>query len=149
MPLCQIFSGDCHLERLIIELPALVNYEVVKGRTFGDFIGFMAKDIQTKIEPLTTGGSGIGCNIDHTDVARKLRQLTSYLETGYKETTKNSLRLTILNGSPEEDIKERIKDLVEDTLETRFDRIVKEVETLMRKFENGEKKECFMELYSK
>ncbi len=33
-------------------------------------------------------------------------------------------------------------------METRFDRIVKEVETLMRKFENGEKKECFMELYS-
>ncbi len=142
------FPGDCHLERLIIELPALVNYEVVTDRTLGDFISNMAKDIQTRIEPLTTG-SGIDCSIDHTDVARKLRQLTSYLETGYKETTKNSLRLAILNGSPDEDIKERIKDLVEDTLETRFDRIVKEVETLMRKFENGEKKECFMELYSK
>ncbi len=129
-------------------MPALVHNEVVKDRTFGDFIGYMAKDIQTRIEPLTTG-SGVDCSIDHTDVARKLRQLTSYLEIGYKETTKNTLRLSILNGSPEEDIKERIKDLVEDTLENRFDRIVKEVETLMRKFENGEKKECFMELYSK
>ncbi len=125
----------------------MVNYEVVKDRTLGDCIGYMAKDIQTRIEPLTTG-SGIDCSIDHTDVARKLRQLTSYLETGYKETTKNSRRLSI-NGSPEEDIKERIKAIVEDTLETRFDRIVKEVEKLMRKFENGEKKECFMELYSK
>ncbi len=126
----------------------MVNYEVVKDRTFGDFIGYMAKDIQTGIEPLTTG-SGVDCSIDHTDVARQLRQLTSYLETGYKEAVKNSLRFTILNGSPEEDIKERIKDLVEDTLETSFDRIVKELETLMRKFENGEKKECFMELYSR
>ena len=134
------------MERLIIELPALVNYEVVKDRTLGDLIGYMAKEIQTRIEPMTTG---VDCSIDNTDVARKLRQLTSYLETGYKETTKNSLRLAILNGSPEEDIKERIKDLVEDTLEARFDRIVKEVENLMRKFENGEKKECFMELYSK
>ena len=129
-------------------MPALVHNEVVKDRTFGDFIGYMAKDIQTRIEPLTTG-SGVDCSIDHTDVARKLRQLTSYLEIGYKETTKNTLRLSILNGSPEEDIKGRIKDLVEDTLENRFDRIVKEVETLMRKFENCEKKECFMELYSK
>ncbi len=112
----------------------MVNYEVVKDRTFGDFIGYMAKDIQTRIEPLTTG-SGVDCSMDRTDGARKLGQLTSYLETGYKETTKNSHRLPILNGSPEEDIKERIKDLVQDTLETRFDRIVKEVEKLMRKFE--------------
>ena len=126
----------------------MVNYEVVKDRTFGDFIGYMAKDILTRIEPLTTG-SGVDCSIDRTDVARKLRQLTSYMETGYKETTKNSLRLMLLNGSPEEDLDERIKDLVQDTFENGFDRIVKEVETLMRKFENGEKKECFMELYSK
>ncbi len=63
---------------------------------------------------------------------------------------KNSLtRLTILNGSPGEDVKERTKDLAEDTLETRFDRIVKEVEKLMRKFENGEKRNSFMELFSK
>ncbi len=141
------FPGDCHLERLITELPALVNLEVVKDRTFGNFIGYMAKDIQTRIEPLTTR-SGVDCSIDHTDVTRKLPQLTSYLKTGYKEAVKNSLGFTVLNGSPEEDVKESIKDLVEDTLETRFDRIVKEVETLMRKFENGEKKECFMELYS-
>ncbi len=74
----------------------MVNYEVVKDRTFGYFIGYMAKEIQTRIELLTTG-SGVDCSIDHTGVARKQRQLTSYLETGYKETTKNSLRLTILN----------------------------------------------------
>ncbi len=84
--LMVLLTGDCHLERLIIELPALVNVEVIRDRTFGDFIGYMAKDIQTRINPLTTGGSSIDCTIDHTEVEKKLRQLTSYLETGYKDT---------------------------------------------------------------
>ncbi len=84
--LIVLLTGDCHLERLIIELPALVNVEVIRDRTFGDFIGYMAKDIQTRINPLTTGGSSIDCTIDHTEVEKKLRQLTSYLETGYKDT---------------------------------------------------------------
>ena len=136
--LIVLLTGDCHLERLIIELPALVNVEVIRDRTFGDFIGYMAKDIQTRINPLTTGGSSIECTIDHTDVEKKLRQLTSYLETGYKET----LEQHFPDNSAERRKMEKI-------LETRFQKIVDEVEKLMRKFETGERKECFMELYSK
>ena len=93
----------------------------------------MAKDIQSRIKPLTTGGSSIDCTVDRTDVARALRQLTAYLETGYKETLKLNF--------PE-------KTIVEKILAPRFQEIVEEVEKLMRKFETGENKECFMELYS-
>ena len=147
LDILQNIGGDCHLEHLIMELPALVRNKVVEGRTFGDLVGYLAKDINTRIEPLTTGGSGVKCRIEHTEVARKLGQLTSYLETGYKGTMKNSLDSRRVDNYPDEETKLRIKDLVEDTLETRFDKIVKEVEKLMKKFENGEKKECFTELY--
>ncbi len=123
---------------MIIELPALVNVEVIGDRTFGDFIGYMAKDIQTRIKPLTTGGSSIDCAIDHTDVSKKLRQLTSYLETGYKETFEQNLR----ENTPG-------RKAIQNVIETRFQKIVEEVEKLMRKFEIGESQECFMELYSK
>ncbi len=136
-------SGDCHLERLIIELPALANIEVIKDRTFGDFIGYMAKDIQTRIKPLITGGSSIDCTIDHTDVARKLRQLTSYLETGYKETLEQHFPETSTVTEQRE-----IKNLKK-FLETRFENIVEDVENLMREFEKGETEKCFMRLYSK
>ncbi len=138
-------SGDCHLERLIIKLPALANIEVIKDQTFGDFVGYMAKDIQTRIEPLTTGGSSIDCTIDHTDVARKLRQLTSYLETGYKETLEQNFPQTSTTPKEEKELKKDIKKF----LETRFANIVEDVENLMREFENGETKKCFMRLYSK
>ncbi len=121
-----------------MELPSLVNVEVIRDRTLGDFIGYMAKDIQTRIKPLTTGGSSIDCTIDHTDVAKNLRRLTSYLETGYKETLENAF----LENSPQ-------KKEMENILKPRFQKIVNEVEKLMRKFENGESKECFTELYSK
>ncbi len=140
----SFFPGDCHLERLIIDLPALANIEIIKDNTFGDFIGYMAKDIQTRIKPLTTGGSSIDCTIDHTDVARKLRQLTSYLETGYKETLEQNVPETSTTTEQRE-IKKDIKKF----LETRFENIVEDVENLMREFEKGETKKCFMRLYSK
>ncbi len=122
----------------------MANIEVIKDRTFGDFISYMAKDIQTRIKPLTTGGSSIDCKIDHTDVARTLRQLTSYLETGYKETLEQHFPETSTTTEQRE-----IKKNIEKVLETRFENIVEDVENLMREFEKGETEKCFMRLYSK
>ncbi len=121
----------------------MANIEVIKDRTFGDFISYMAKDIQTRIKPLTTGGSSIDCTIDHTDVARKLRQLTSYLESGYKKTLEQHFPETSTTTEQRE-----IKKDMKKFLETRFENIVEDVENLMREFEKGETEKCFMRLYS-
>ncbi len=128
-----------------MDLPALAKIEVLNDQTFGDFIGYMAKDIQTRIKPLTTGGSSIDCTIDRTDVARKLRQLTSYLETRYKETLEQHFLETSSTPDEAQELKKEIKTV----LKTRFENIVEDVENLMREFEKGETKKCFMRLYSK
>ncbi len=129
--------GDCHFERLMAVLPAMVDVEVAKEDTLAELLSNVAVYVKVTVLPLTTGGL-LHCNPDKTrDVHRHLQQLESYMEKDFKETTE---RLST-NGP--------LKESIEEILEGPFANIVTEVETLRRKFQKGEEKETYMQPFGK
>ncbi len=113
-------------------LPAMVDVEVAKEDTLAELLSNVAVYAKVTVLPLTTGGL-LHCNPDKIpDVQRHLKQLESYMENGFKETTDR------LSNGP-------LKKSIDEILEGPLGNIVTEVEILRRKFQKGEERETCMQ----
>ncbi len=110
---------------------------VVTEQTFGNVLRNIAKVTQTTLEPLTTGGRSVACRIQLEEVETALKRMEAYLTEGFKETIRGS------SLNPE------VKGRIMERIETGFDHIVRDIETLRRTYENGEPTECFKALFGK
>ncbi len=121
----------------MMDLPSLVDIEVAKDCTFGNFLLKMATYTQTYIRPLSTGGSTLNCNVDKLALKNLRKRVENYLEEGFKETLERIVR--------DGDLKQTLQKMLEDG----FENIVTGLEKLIQKYQKGEPKECFMEIFGK